>query len=1250
MATVERAFTNLNANTKYLFRVRSLNGLGVYSGWSESFAATTGASGTGSPIGPPTGLTIDFTTPNIILNWSPPVDTIGVIQYEIKFTVGAVTKTYYSLTPSYIYFFNQNVLDFGSPQPVVHVSVATIDIGGFVSAATTGVATNAIPSTPPNPTAVAAFTVIIITMFQPADMHDFLQFILETSTDNTTWTSLVTTTQTSYAQAVGQGTTHYYRYKVVDVFSQVSVSYSGVASATSLSTPSADTVPPAIPTGLAVVAGVDNTTQVPFADVSWNAVTTNADSSPIFDLDHYELRFTQTSAPAWPNFSFQIVGPQSTTYRFLGLSQDATYQIAIAAYDQTGNGSGFSTVVTFSTGHSLVPPPVPSSVTTYSEADSILLLWTPNPDFEFLNYELYGSTTPGFTPGVPSLLYTGSGAVFVMLGNPGDVWYFRIRALDVFGNASGYSSQVTGTVGTAGSASATQINMNNGVIGGTTIAGNTLIGGNIIGANFQISSGVNSGVKFLGSGSITWVAGATGGITVSNSGFIQSANFDSTHGWSLGPSGLIINQGVISAAAIQIGVSGVNYVTNSSFENPFNAPSGTPYVAMPTGWSAAIVGGHNSYTLLDDGTSVLFGRQSVVMTTDSGTPSNTIMGLFQDITLPNPVNTNLFLTISFWALGKVVNATHPTLYARVFTPSGGTATTLWDAPAGQTLPLGTWQRYTGTFQIVSPLASVRIFIGAMCTGANAIAFDGVQFQTSSYATDYAPAPLEIPDSYIQSAYISNLDVDRITAGLGILSNLVIQSAGHITSANSTGSTGYQLSSTGAVFQNAGISLVGAGGALTLDSSSLRAVYGGNTKFQVDSTGVYIGGNTTSNAQVYFNTSSGKTVFQSPGGAGLYTLSIDLSTSAPSGKVMELSIAGTDNFYLTNAGVMYVKGGLIDTGTITFGTITAAHIIGGTITGTTLQIGTSTAFSVDVNGNMWIGAATLAAAPFSVNSTGSVIATAITVTGGAINGSFINGTTITGGTITGADISATSGASTIELLSGVLYFKSASFGTVLGTIVADQTGLPGSLNSSSMTLSGFGGSSTVVLNASGIVSLNATQSVIVLAPQVIFGAGRTSFFTTGGAGTSLLDIYNSGGFTEIDVRSNLPGGSGGAALQIANGSPFQILKTISSARYKEGIVDLDVGEGNPIFKMQPRRFSWREDVRKRSGIPEGATEAGLIAEEVAEICREMVVFDQNGLPEALQTNPLLSYIVAAVNHLKTRIDGIEFGPEEATPSK
>jgi hypothetical protein len=223
-----------------------------------------------------------------------------------------------------------------------------------------------------------------------------------------------------------------------------------------------------------------------------------------------------------------------------------------------------------------------------------------------------------------------------------------------------------------------------------------------------------------------------------------------------------------------------------------------------------------------------------------------------------------------------------------------------------------------------------------------------------------------------------IDNFEVIDNLFIKSNLVIDPAGQIQSYSNTldGGTGYFLTSSGATFENGGIAILGLGGFLSLDSTSLRAVYGGTTQLLADSTGVYIGGNNASSAEIYVDTSlqttfiQGQTVFRSSATGSAYTFYVDLTQQTTGGKILRCFTGtnpstGVDQFYITNDGYAYFAKGVIN-------------------------LGTSSAFHVDNSGNMWLGSTTFGAAPFSVSSAGALKATSGTFSGN------VNGATITGG--------------------------------------------------------------------------------------------------------------------------------------------------------------------------------------------------------------------------------------------------------------
>lgn len=104
---------------------------------------------------------------------------------------------------------------------------------------------------------------------------------------------------------------------------------------------------------------------------------------------------------------------------------------------------------------------------------------------------------------------------------------------------------------------------------------------------------------------------------------------------------------------------------------------------------------------------------------------------------------------------------------------------------------------------------------------------------------------------------------------------------------------------------------------------------------------------------------------------------------PNGTVMKGGAMQSPNFALGVSGWKIDANGDVEFNDGTFR---------GALSATTIDIGGSdaTSFHVDINGNLWLGAATFAAAPFSVSNAGALIATGATINGSAISGQVFYG--------------------------------------------------------------------------------------------------------------------------------------------------------------------------------------------------------------------------------------------------------------------
>jgi hypothetical protein len=92
----------------------------------------------------------------------------------------------------------------------------------------------------------------------------------------------------------------------------------------------------------------------------------------------------------------------------------------------------------------------------------------------------------------------------------------------------------------------------------------------------------------------------------------------------------------------------------------------------------------------------------------------------------------------------------------------------------------------------------------------------------------------------------------------------------------------------------------------------------------------------------------------------------------------------------------------------------------------------------------------------------------------------------------------------------------------------------------------------------------------------------------------------------------------------------LVKVTSSERYKKDIRDLEVGSEG-VCDLRPVRFKWKES---------GEEDIGLIAEEVNEVIKELVVCDQEGRPDAVKYDRIALYLLAVVKAQQQKIATLE----------
>lgn len=1053
---MEKVLAGLFPDHRYVVRVRAFSHLGVASDWSEAFDFQT-PSDASVPLAP-FGLATEFVSPDLFITWSQPTSNtdgtplVDLHHYTVTLTANATSFTYETMQGFFAYSFAQNKTDFGTPQPVITVEVRAVDVAGNSSTAVTAVATNPLPSMPPAPEVMATFTLATVIMTSNVADPDIKEYALERSLTgvDADFVEVTRSRNDAYVDTITQDVTHYYRFRTIDYFDQVSP-YSPIVSAISAALPPIDETPPNAVQDFVVVANnLDPSTYRPYIDVSWSPNNVDA------DLSYYELRIMRVS----DSFVMShIIGPGASTYRVSDLDESTQYKLLMYAYDYTGNRSAASAELTVTTLADTSVPAAPTGSGVIVGFRSLTVYWENVSHPQLSHYEVYASKVAGFTPGSSNLVFEGVSTRYLHTGlSDAETWYFRVRAVNNNSTTSTFTLELSGTttdgitavlpgeptgaqfrmdaagniwignsdflnapfrvsnVGAAqmrnavitgdqmpanaeiidtpafsvtneGKVTASDIVATGGTIGGVTIQSTKLTGGTIEGATFNIGTG---GINFTGSGNITWDANALGKIIVSNSGTIQSTNWDNTAetGWQLGANGLTIWDGTINSEFFQFGVSNQNLLVNSSFED------GSTVATNWTSYAGTAVG---TFAVSTEFSAFQSKSQKLTITT-----AGDYIGLYQDVTPVSAFETDKKIAVSFYVRQTAGTART----AKVFVQTTDGITTVFDG-SPVTLTVNGWTRVTAVLKPTAAHVALRFGLRILNSAASDVFYiDGAQVVRSDFLVDYAPRPLEIPTNYIQSAYISSLTADKLASGTISTAELTLTSAGIIRNSPQT----FSISASGATFENGAITLVGAGssgtGYVKIDSSSLRLIAGttddlASTRFKVDATGVYIGGGDAGSSDVYF--SGGKTVFKSSGTG--YTFAIDSNPTDT--KLLKLLAGTTENFSLDTAGNAFFRGSVttlagssisgayidsINAGKITAGTLDASKITVTNLSASSITTGTMSAAHI-TSGTM--SADRLYGGTISGNNVSVTNISASNITSGSLSADRISGGTITG---------------------------------------------------------------------------------------------------------------------------------------------------------------------------------------------------------------------------------------------------------------
>src|SRR5262245_34643285 len=237
-------------------------------------------------------------------------------------------------------------------------------------------------------------------------------------------------TGTSYTDTGLAAGTYYYKVQAEDAAGNLSAP-SNEASAVV----TGDTQPPSAPGNLNASGSISS------VSLSWSASTDNV------GVARYDL-YRSTTSGFTPGPANRIAQPTGTTYTDTGLAA-GTYYYKVIAEDAAGNLSAPSNEASAVVTGDTQPPSTPGNLAASPGPAQVSLSWNASTDnVGVLRYDLYRSTTSGFTPGPANRIAQPTGTSYTDTGLASGTYYYKVQAEDQAGNLSAPSNEAGATVST----------------------------------------------------------------------------------------------------------------------------------------------------------------------------------------------------------------------------------------------------------------------------------------------------------------------------------------------------------------------------------------------------------------------------------------------------------------------------------------------------------------------------------------------------------------------------------------------------------------------------------------------------------------------------------------------------------------------------------------------------------------------------------------------------------------------------------
>ncbi len=181
-----------------------------------------------------------------------------------------------------------------------------------------------------------------------------------------------------------------------------------------------------------------------------------------------------------------------------------------------------------------------------------------------------------------------------------------------------------------------------------------------------------------------------------------------------------------------------------------------------------------------------------------------------------------------------------------------------------------------------------------------------------------------------------------------------------------------------------------------------------------------------------------------------------------------------------------------------------------------------------------------------------------------------------------------------------------------------------------------GSNSVLLGyQAGSTLSTGTNNICIGLNSNVAAANTTDAIAIGStAATGQTVLGNAGTTTTCNIHGIYGVTTAGDGVAMYVDSVGKLGTAVSSMRYKRNIVDMKDELLNEVLELNPVTFQWKPEVSTCE-----KTQYGLIAEQVAEVLPELVVY-KDGIPETVQYQNLVPMLLGVVKKLEKRIAILE----------